>query len=254
LRFETELRRGLEQGQFEVHYQPILRLDSNRVVGFEALMRWRHPELGLLRPDAFLAEAATIGLLDALESHALEAALDQLGEWRRAGRDGLFIAVNVSAQRFQTSDLVDRTVAACRAAEVDPTCIELEITENSALQDLDNAARKIDALHRSGIRISLDDFGTGFSSLANLLKLPIDRIKLDRIFIEDTRSNARQRELIAAMIGLGRRLGIEVVAEGIEHPDQLEFLRNQGCDYVQGFLIQRPVRAADCRFEFQPRS
>jgi len=252
LRFETELRRGLEQGQFEMHYQPIVRLDSNRVVGFEALIRWRHPELGLLRPDAFLDQATTIGLLDALETFALETALEQIGAWSRDGRDGLFIAVNASARRFQTTDLVERTVAACRAAEVDPACIELEITENSALQDLENAARKIEALHRAGIRISLDDFGTGFSSLANLLKLPIDRIKLDRMFIEDTRSNGRQRELIAAMIGLGRRLGIEVVAEGVEHIDQLEFLRAQGCHYVQGFLLQRPVEAEACRFELQP--
>jgi diguanylate cyclase (GGDEF)-like protein len=248
LRFESDLRRGLELGQFEMHYQPIVRLDSNRVVGFEALLRWRHPELGLLRPDVFLDQAATIGMLDALESFALEASLEQIGAWNRAGRAGLFVAVNVSARRFQTTDLVERTVAACGAAGVDPVCLELEITENSALQDLDNAARKIDALHRAGIRISLDDFGTGFSSLANLLKLPVDRIKLDRIFIEDTRSNARQRELIAAMISMGRRLGIEVVAEGVEHADQLEFLRAQGCDYVQGFLLQRPAEADACSF------
>lgn len=108
-----------------------------------------------------------------------------------------------------------------------------------------------EALHHAGSRLSLDDFGTGFSSLANLLKLPIDRIKLDRVFIEDTRRNPRQRESIAAMIGLGRRLGIEVVAEGVEHEDQQRFLREQGCLYVQGFLVQRPAEANTCRFEFQ---
>lgn len=253
LRFETDLRRGLDLGQFEMHYQPIVRLDSNQVVGFEALLRWRHPELGLLRPDFFLDQAATIGMLDALESFALETSLQQIGAWTRAGRSGLFVAVNVSARRFQTTDLVDQTVAACRAAQVDPNCLELEITENSALQDLDNAARKIDALHQAGIRISLDDFGTGFSSLANLVKLPVDRIKLDRLFIENSRTNSRQRELIAAMIGLGRRLGIEVVAEGIEHEDQLEFLRQHGCDYVQGFLLQPPLEAAACRFSYSSR-
>ena len=251
LRFETELRRGLELGQFEMHYQPIVRLDDNRVVGFEALLRWRHPELGLLRPDAFLDRAANIGMLDALESFALDAALRQIAEWNRGGRAGLFVAVNVSARRFQTADLVERTLETCRAHGVDPSSLELEITENSALQDLDNSARTIAALQRAGSRVSLDDFGTGFSSLANLLKLPVDRIKLDRVFIDDTRSNPRQRELIAAMIGLGRRLGIEVVAEGVEHEDQLRFLREQGCHYVQGFLVQRQAEPSACRFELQ---
>lgn len=251
LRLETDLRRGLELGQFEIHYQPIMRLDDDCVVGFEALLRWHHPELGLLRPEAFLDQAATIGLLEPLERFALDTALRQIGAWNRSGHAGLFVAVNISAQRFQTPDLAEHMLEACRTHGVDPSCLELEITEYSALQDLDNSARTIEALHRAGSRISLDDFGTGFSSLANLLKLPVDRIKLDRAFIEDTRSNPRQRELVAAMIGLGRRLGIEVVAEGVEHEDQLRFLRAQGCLYVQGFLIQRPAAADACRFEIQ---
>jgi len=251
LHLETELRRALDHRQFEMHYQAIVRVTDQRVMGYEALMRWRHPTNGLLSPDQFLDQAAGIGLLGALEQHALQEALRQIAEWNRVSDSGLFVAVNLSARRFLAPGLVKETLAECQRLGVDPKRLEVEITENTALQDLDAAAARIAELHEAGIRVSLDDFGTGFSSLANLLKLKVARIKLDRIFVEGVAHNPRQRELVAAMIELGHRLELDVVAEGIEHPDQFRFLEGLKCDYVQGFLLHRPMPARDCQFEVQ---
>lgn len=249
LRFESELRRGLSEGQFELYYQPIVAVTDERVVGFEALLRWRHPERGVLRPAAFLDEAASIGVLDDLETFALEAALEQLAAWQRQGRPELKVAVNVSARRFQDPGLVEQAVEVCRRFGIQPGRVDLEITENTALRDLPNAARQIDALHAAGFSVALDDFGTGYSSLANLIKLPVDRIKLDREFLKDVPHDGRQRDLVAAMIALGHRLSLEVVAEGVESIDQLEFLVDHKCDLAQGYLLQKPAAAGDCRFE-----
>jgi len=249
LRFEGDLRRGLSKRQFEMHYQPIVAVADGRVAGFEALLRWRHPKRGLLRPAAFLDEAASIGVLDALESFALESTLKQMAAWNRQGRAALKVAVNISARCFQREGMVKEVIAACERFGVAPGQLELEITENTALRDLANAARQISALHEVGVSVALDDFGTGYSSLANLIKLPVNRIKLDREFIANALQAKRQRELVAAMIGLGHRLGLEVVAEGVETSAQLNFLAEHGCDLVQGFLLQEPVRPEECRFE-----
>jgi len=248
LQFESELRRGLSEAQFELFYQPLMGVADRRVVGFEALLRWRHPRRGILHPAAFLDEAARIGILDDLESLALADALDQLARWDRAGRTELTMAVNVSAQRFQRDDLVDRIVDACRGHGLSPARVALEITENTALRDLPHAVSRIEALHRRGVRVALDDFGTGYSSLANLVKLPVDRIKLDREFLQAVLSDGRQNDLVAAMIDLGHRLGLEVVAEGVESIAQLEFLAEHGCDLAQGYLLQKPAAAPDCVF------
>src|SRR6056297_3820706 len=196
LRFESELRRGLSEGQFELYYQPIVEVSGARVARFEALLRWRHPERGVLCPAAFLDQAATIGVLDALESFALASALDQLSEWNRRGKPLLKVAVNVSARRFQHQDLVAEVVDACNRFGVAPDRLDLEITENTALRDLPHAACQINALHKVGVKVAL-----------------------------------------------------EVVAEGVESPAQLEFLAAHGCDLAQGFLLQRPDVPKACRFE-----
>lgn len=248
LQFESELRRGLSEKRFELFYQPLVRVADRRVAGFEALLRWRHPRRGVLRPEAFIDEAASIGVLDELESLALTSALKQLARWSRQGRTELMIAVNVSAQCFQRDDLVERVVQACKRHAVSPDRLELEITENTALRDLPHAARQIDALHREGVGVALDDFGTGYSSLANLVKLPVDRIKLDREFLRGVLRDQRQRDLVAAMIALGHRLGLEVVAEGVESTAQFEFLVEHGCDLAQGYLLQKPASPQECAF------
>jgi len=249
LRFESELRRGLAENQFEVYYQPIVAVGEHRLVGFEALLRWRHPVHGVLEPSVFLDQAAGIGILDALESFVLTSALAQLARWDRQGMSGLKVAVNVSARRFQHDDLVEEAVDACAKYGVSPSQLDLEITENTALRDLAHAVRQIEALHAAGIRVALDDFGTGYSSLANLIKLPVDRIKLDQAFLKGVSHDERPRELVAAMILLGHRLGLEVVAEGVESAEQLAFLVEKGCDLAQGYLIQRPAAPEACRFQ-----
>lgn len=248
-RLEAALRAALARGQFEMHYQPIVTVDGMHVDGFEALLRWRHPELGLLRPDSFLDHAASIGLLDALETHALETALKQLACWHQHGREDVRMSVNVSAQRFQTPDLIERIVAACQRHGVAPGALELEITENTALRDLDLAGRRIAQLAGHGIGVALDDFGTGYSSLANLIRLEVRRIKLDREFLLEVHRDARRRELIAAMIGLGHRLGMQVVAEGVESAAQFDVLVELDCDYAQGYFLHKPAMPDQCRFE-----
>lgn len=252
LRLESELRRGLFEDQFEMHYQPIIALDDQRVAGFEALMRWRHPTRGLLTPAAFLDQAAEIGILADLELRALQLAIGQLRNWQldRSLR-ALKMSINISAPKFQQPDLVAQVLDVCEQFSVAPDRVQLEITEDTAIRDLQSGTATIRALKAEGIGVALDDFGTGYSSLAHLRDLHVDQIKLDRRFLNGLDNDSRQRELVTAMIGLTHSLGMEAVAEGVEKPDQLAFLGEIGCDYVQGYLLQKP-RAADlCQFRLR---
>ena len=250
LRFETELRRAADEKQFEMHFQPIVDAASGEAASVEALLRWRHPLQGIRLPETFLDEAASIGVLARMEHDILRMSLEQLARWHRAGRTSLTVSVNLSAQRFGQPDIVDEILRQCRESGVEPQFLELEITENTAIQDMRRASETIEALREAGVRISLDDFGSGYSSLASLRKLPVDCIKLDRGFLEDLEADPRQRELIKAVVDLGHSLGMQVVAEGVERPGQRAFLRDIGCDRLQGFLLQRPAPAAECRFRF----
>ncbi len=249
LKLEAELRRGLAENQFKMHYQPIIALDDHRVVGFEALMRWRHPNRGLLGPAAFLDQAAEVGIIDELELRALQLAVGQLRSWHldRPLRN-LRMSINISAPKFQQPDLVDRILETCDQFAVAPDRLQLEITEDTAIRDLQSGSDNIRALKRAGIGVAMDDFGTGYSSLAHLRDLHVDQIKLDRRFLSDIDEDPRQRELLTAMIRLVHSMGMEVVAEGVEKRHQLAFLTETGCDFAQGYLLQKP-RAADlCQF------
>lgn len=252
LKLETELRRGLAEDQFEMHFQPIIALEDHSVSGFEALLRWRHPKRGLLTPAAFLDQAADIGILSELEQRALHLSISQLRNWHldRSLRE-LRMSVNVSAQKFQEPNLVEQILEICNQYAVAPDRVQLEVTEDTAIRDMQSGVDNIRALQREGISIALDDFGTGYSSLAHLRELHVDRIKLDRQFLNGLERDPRQRELVVAMIGLTHSLGIQVVAEGVERPDQMAFLTESGCDFVQGYLLQKP-RAADlCQFRMR---
>ncbi len=252
LKLEAELRRGLAEDRFEMHYQPIIALSDYEVVGFEALLRWRHPQRGLLSPAAFLDQAAEIGVLAELEQRALHLAIGQLRNWHldRARRK-LRMSINISAPKFQQADLVEQVLEVCDQFAVAPDRIQLEITEDTAIRDLQSGNDNIRALQERGIRIALDDFGTGYSSLAHLRELHVDQIKLDRQFLNGLETDPRQRELVRAMVGLTHSLEMEVVAEGVERPEQMAFLAESGCDYVQGHLLQKP-RAADlCHFRMR---
>lgn len=246
VQMESELRHAVEDQQFTLVYQPIVRLSDRRTTaGFEALVRWSHPERGLLAPGEFLTTAASLGLLDIIENRIMLQALEQLARWQQLpGHGELTMAVNLSAQRFQHSDLVETVTYGCKRFDIDPSRLHLEITESTAMQDFSTGHRVLSRLRQHGVRISLDDFGTGYSSLSYLRQLPADIVKLDRSFLSEEMGDSEA--LIRATIDLAHSLGMEVVAEGVETQAHLDFLAGNNCDYVQGFFLHRPGAAQTC--------
>jgi predicted signal transduction protein with EAL and GGDEF domain len=238
---ELDLRKSLAAGEFELHYQPIIELESGRVSGFEALVRWRHPERGLISPDVFIPVAEEIGLIVPLGDWVLRQACRDAATW--PGQ--LSVAVNLSAAQFRNSTLALSVAAALGASELAATRLELEITESVLLQD-DRTV--LDALHQMrdlGVRISMDDFGTGYSSLSYLRSFPFDKIKIDRSFIRELGKKNDCVAIIRAVTRLGSNLGMATTAEGVETEQQLEILRAEGCTQVQGYLFSRPQPASE---------
>jgi diguanylate cyclase (GGDEF)-like protein/PAS domain S-box-containing protein len=238
---ERDLRRALRQDELDVHYQPLLDMRSQSVHGFEALVRWHHPERGLLLPSEFIAVAEETGLIVPLGARVLRLATAQAVAW---GGD-VSVAVNLSAVQFADGKLVDTVRAALERTGLAPHRLELEITESVLLRDSAATLDTLHALRGLGVRISMDDFGTGYSSLRYLRSFPFDKIKIDQSFVHEMFSNEECATIIEAVIGIGRRLGIATTAEGVETDAQMDRLREEGCDMVQGFLIGRPVPAAE---------
>jgi diguanylate cyclase (GGDEF)-like protein len=241
LRIETEVRSALENDQLELYYQPIVNLASGEAVAFEALLRWRHPTRGLLRPGQFFPIAEEAGLMVPVGRWVVTEACRQLAEWRRAGavRDDLFISINLSDREFWYGDVTATVLAALTRAELPARCIALEITENVVVHDLPTAQTMLQSLHDHGLKLYVDDFGTGYSSLNVLRQLPVDALKIDKSFVSDMCANAKARELVRTIIAMGRNLGLQVIAEGIEHEDQRRELRELGCEFGQGHLFAR---------------
>jgi diguanylate cyclase (GGDEF)-like protein len=246
LAMETSLRRGVERNEFFLEYQPRLALESGAVTGVEALVRWAHPDLGVVPPGEFIELAEETGAIHDIGRWVLEAACVQAARWSRDGLPPVRIAVNVSARQFAHDNLVGQVAAALAVSRLAPSRLELEITESAVAQNVERAAQILGALRKLGVRVSLDDFGTGYSSLAQLKRFPIDTLKVDRSFVAELPGNADDAAIARAIIAMGRSLRLLVVAEGIETPAQYAFLREQGCDEVQGFLVSRPLGAADC--------
>jgi EAL domain-containing protein (putative c-di-GMP-specific phosphodiesterase class I)/GGDEF domain-containing protein len=243
LRIEQELRRAIEQGELEVHYQPQIALDRGLVVGAEALVRWRHPTRGLIAPGEFIPVAEETGLVEPLGRFVLGEASRQTAAWAEMGM-AIRIAVNVSALQFRAPNFGEATLALIREAGADPAAIELEITESTAMIDAAHAARELRPLKAAGVRIAIDDFGTGYSNLATLTRLPFDVLKIDRGFIRDALDQPSARVVVGAVLGLAASLGVETVAEGVETDDQLRFVTEHGCTYGQGYLFGKPMPAA----------
>ena len=241
---EGRLRRALEQRQFELLYQPQVGLDTGAVVGFEALLRWRHPELGLVSPDEFVPLAEESGLIEPLGMWVLHTACLQHRAWRRAGLPHLRLAVNMSARQFQRPGLEKRIHETLDETEMDPRCLELELTESVLMQEGDHTADLLSHLSELGIGLALDDFGTGYSSLSYLKNFPITRVKIDRCFVRDIATSDGDAAVARAVIAMAHGLGLEAVAEGIETPEQLAVLRRYGCDEGQGFLLGRPIASS----------
>jgi len=233
-RLEQELRAALPLGQLEVFYQPQCDLGLGRISGFEALLRWRHPERGLVPPDAFIPLAEEIGLIQTMGEWVLHTACAEASRWP----DEVTVAVNVAAKQFEQGQLVGIVAAALAAAGLPGRRLELEITETALLHDPDGqVTAQLRAIKAMGVAISLDDFGTGYSSLSQLRSFPFDRVKIDRSFVDD-------HAVVRAIAALGRNLGIRTTAEGVESAGQLARLRHEGCDDVQGYLLGRPLPAS----------
>jgi diguanylate cyclase (GGDEF)-like protein/PAS domain S-box-containing protein len=242
---EGRLRRALEQREFLLLYQPQIELDSGAVVGLEALLRWRHPELGLVSPHEFVPLAEESGLIEPLGMWVLDTACRQYRAWREAGLPALRLAINMSARQFQRPELEWRIRGVLEETAMDARRLELELTESVLMQEGDHTAVLLDTLSDLGIGLALDDFGTGYSSLSYLKRFPITRVKIDRCFVRDVATSEGDAAVARAVIAMAHGLGLEVVAEGIETLEQLGVLRRYGCDEGQGFLLGRPVAAPE---------
>ncbi|NJK45521.1 MAG: EAL domain-containing protein [Pleurocapsa sp. SU_196_0] len=241
LELERDLRRALEGQQFELHYQPQYALSGGEVLGVEALLRWRHPTRGYIPPSMFIPIAEDTGLIVAIGDWVLDEACRQVALWQREAVRRFRVAVNVSALQFERQDLAQNVEAALRRHDLDARWLELELTESLVMRDVSGSTRQLQRLRESGVAIAVDDFGTGYSSLAYLQRLPIDRLKIDRVFVKDLGAEHDTTPLVQAVVALAHTLGMEVVAEGIETTAQLETLRALRCEMGQGYLLGRPV-------------
>jgi diguanylate cyclase (GGDEF)-like protein len=240
-RLEVDLRNALARGEFEVHYQPLISVETRKVSSFEALVRWRHPERGRIEPVEFIPVAEDTGLILQLGEWVLREACAQAMAWP----DHINVAVNLSPVEFQRGDVVSAVIAALSSSGLPAGRLEIEITESVLLEKTTKSVTTLKRLRDLGVRISMDDFGTGFSSLSYLRSYPFDKIKVDRSFVRDLTKDDRSRTIVSAIAGLGMRFGMRTTAEGVETKEQLEWLRGEGCDEVQGMLFSMPVPAAE---------
>ncbi|RAU22225.1 signal transduction protein [Paramagnetospirillum kuznetsovii] len=245
LELETRMRRALANDEFVVFYQPKVSADADKIVGAEALIRWMDPERGMISPADFIPIAEESGQIEAIGTWVLWKSCQQNKAWQDLGLNPIKVSVNVSARQFHSRTLMDSVVDVLDRTGLDPKWLELEITESMLMNDVDTAVRKMKALRDLGIGLSIDDFGTGYSSLSYLGRFPITTLKIDRAFIADVDTNPKTAEIARAIIGLSRGLNLEVVAEGAEIAAHVSFLRDNGCDTVQGFYYSRPVAAGD---------
>ncbi|GLX78072.1 hypothetical protein tinsulaeT_14120 [Thalassotalea insulae] len=238
---EKTIRQALAQQEFILYFQPQLNLLTNRIDGVEALVRWQHPEKGLLAPGEFLSDIAALGLSGELDNYVLELACQTNARWYQTYRRRVAIAVNLSATEFQDPKLIAKIQTLLLSYDIPPKYLELEITEDVVITDIRSAMDTIFVLQNMGIKVSIDDFGTGYSSLAYLRDLPIDKIKIDRSFITEFAANDSDLTIVKSMIRLSHGLGKRVLAEGVESIEQLNLLRKLGCDAVQGYFINPPL-------------
>jgi len=250
LRFESGIRNALERNEYVVFYQPQMTMDRRSLVAVEALIRWNHPKLGLVPPAQFMPFLETTGLINTVGAWVLETAAAEVRSWQQRGFPDLRLTVNLSARQFEGSDLVEEIAKTLSATGFPASHLELEITESLLMRDIDRTRKILEELKYSGIRIAIDDFGIGYSSLAYLTKFPLDCLKIDQSFVRDIETDADDRAVAEAIIGLGHNLRLDVVAEGVETEPQLTLL--QGCDGFQGYLIARP-QPAHATLEFLER-
>ncbi|MBI4809121.1 MAG: EAL domain-containing protein [Nitrosomonadales bacterium] len=243
LQLVNDLRHALERGQLHVVYQPQLSLEDGRIIGAEALLRWQHPELGAVTPAEFIPVAEDSGLILPIGEWVMRHAVRQAKEWMASGFEPLVMAVNLSAVQFRHANLPDMVSRILMEEDMPPEFLELELTEGVAMNDPQSAIAVMNNLHERGIRMSIDDFGTGYSSLSYLKKFKVYKLKIDQSFVRDISTDPEDRAIVNTVINIARSLGMRTIAEGVETAGQLAFLREQGCDEVQGYYYSKPLSA-----------
>ncbi len=241
IRLEQDLKLALQDGQFEVWYQPKININTRKVIGSEALVRWNHPTKGYISPEVFVPVAEEAGMIIELGEWILRTACIDTQSMQSMGFDGLSVAVNISAVQFTDGNLLPMVSSAVKDSSLNPKLLELEITESAVMHDPEDVIKSLHELSRFGMRLAIDDFGTGYSSLAYLKRFPVDTLKIDRAFITDVSSDNDDVAIVEAVLGLGKHFNMKVVAEGVEDEEQLHFLKAQGCDLAQGYFISRPM-------------
>jgi diguanylate cyclase (GGDEF)-like protein/PAS domain S-box-containing protein len=245
LALETSLRRGLERNEFLLHYQAKLDLHTGRITGVEALVRWQHPEMGLVPPAQFIPLAEETGLIVPIGKWVLNTACAQNVAWQREGLPPLHMAVNLSARQFADEDLVKDIASALESTGLRPELLELELTESMVIQNTERAGRVLAELKKMRVRLAIDDFGVGYSSLTHLKRFPIDTLKVDRSFIRDLPQDLEDKAITEAIIAMGKSLNLTVVAEGVETLEQQTFLQDHGCDEMQGYFFSKPIPSGE---------
>jgi EAL domain-containing protein (putative c-di-GMP-specific phosphodiesterase class I) len=245
LTLENSLRNAMNRDEFELYYQPQVDIASGAIVGVEALLRWRHPQLGLVAPVEFIPMLEETGLILPVGEWVIESACEQAARWHAAGFDALRMGVNISAHQFEDRHFVAMLEKNTRLFHIDPRFLELEMTESVLMRNAVETIETVDSLCAMGFRLVIDDFGTGYSALSYLKRFHIDMLKLDKSFVRDISHDPNDAALCSAIILLAKSLNLEVIAEGVETPAQLEFLRARGCHLVQGYLYSHPLPVAD---------
>jgi diguanylate cyclase (GGDEF)-like protein/PAS domain S-box-containing protein len=241
LSFENALRKALDRQEFLIHYQPQVNINSGKIVGMEALLRWEHPEMGLVSPGDFIPLAEETGLIVPIGEWVLDAACAYNKALQKMGLPPRRISVNISSLQFRPKSLVETIARVLRVSGLDPRWLEIELTESAIMKNMEESSSILRELKQMGLRVAIDDFGTGYSSLAYLKRFPLDILKIDRSFIRDIPGDRDNEAIAAAIIAMAHSLNLEVIAEGVEKEDQLEFMRAHGCDQVQGYIFSRPL-------------
>jgi EAL domain-containing protein (putative c-di-GMP-specific phosphodiesterase class I) len=247
LKIETDLRRALERQEFVVYYQPIVDLEAKVLGGFEALLRWKHPQQGLVPPGEFIPVAEETGLIKPIGLWVLQESCRQMREWqeKHPNAKNMRIAVNISGHQLAQPDLVEQVRRTVASTGIDPRTLAVEITESALVRDMSMGAAVLQQLRELAIQLNIDDFGTGYSSLSYLQNLPVDTLKIDRSFIKSIKQDGGRSEIVQAIISLAHNLKMKVVAEGVETREQLDTLTALRCNGAQGFLFARPVPAEE---------
>jgi len=241
LSLESDLRRALEREEFVLYYQPVVSVASGAVVGAEALIRWQHPDMGMVSPQEFIPLAEETGLIVPISEWVLDRACRQAAAWQRVGSAPMKVSVNMSGVHFRKSAMVQAVACALKASGLDPRCLMLELTESVLMREIETTLVILKQLNDMGVQLSIDDFGTGYSSFSYLRRFPLHTLKIDRSFVRDIPGHQDVGAITKAIIAMGHSLKLNVVAEGVETHPQLDYLRELGCDEYQGYLFSAAV-------------